>query len=156
MTGSIYDFPKVFAQCFTHLAPGGWVEFQDYYAKFQCVDDTFTGTALERWNDLLLSGVAKIGRSGVAVAKFASQMREAGFVDVVERKFAMPGNPWAKGREQKILGTMQMTNILDGIHGMSIGLFTKAHGMTVEEVEALLVNVRRDLRDTRIHFYYVV
>ncbi|KAK0724185.1 S-adenosyl-L-methionine-dependent methyltransferase [Lasiosphaeris hirsuta] len=156
MCGAFSDFPKVFRSAFANLAPGGWAEFQDYYVKMQCVDRSLAGTALERWNDLLLDGVARLGKNGLAVAKFKQQMVEAGFVDVVEKKFALPGNAWAKGREEKILGTMQMMNIMDGLHGISIGLFTKVFGMSVEEVEALIEDTRRDLQDRNIHFYYVV
>ena len=124
--------------------------------KLQCIDDSLNGTALQRWNNLLLEGVSKMGKNGLACAKYKSQMIEAGFVDVEERKYVLPGNPWAKGEEQKILGTMQMTNILDGLHGFSISVFTKVLGMSVEEVELMLVDVRRDLKDRNIHFYYIV
>ena len=156
MCGSIGSFPTTFGRCLAHLNPGGWAEFQDYYVRMQCIDGSLRGTALQRWNELLLDGVARSGRSGLAVARFRAQMIDAGFVDVVERKFALPGNPWAKGRREKVLGTMQMTNILDGLHGISIGLFTKVHGMSVEEVEFLLEDVRKDLRNKDIHFYYIV
>ncbi|KAK3934625.1 S-adenosyl-L-methionine-dependent methyltransferase [Diplogelasinospora grovesii] len=156
MCGSFGDFPKVFRSCYDNLNPGGWVEFQDYYVKMQCVDNSLAGTALEKWNTMLLDGVSKMGKSGLAAAKFKSQMEGAGFVDVVEKKFALPGNPWAKGREEKVLGTMQMTNILDGLHGISISVFTKMHGWSVEKVELFLVDVRKDLKDRNIHFYYVV
>ncbi|KAF3763177.1 hypothetical protein M406DRAFT_340819 [Cryphonectria parasitica EP155] len=158
MTGAFHvsKFPDIFRMCYENTNPGGWVEFQDYYAKFQCVDNSLAGTALEMWNNCLLEGVKRMGKSGVSCAKYKSQMIDAGFVDVVEKKFALPGNPWAKGEDQKMLGSMQMENILDGIHGMSIGLFTKVLGMSVEEVELMLVDVRKDLRNTKIHFYYIV
>jgi hypothetical protein len=77
-------------------------------------------------------------------------------VDVVERKFALPGNPWAKEEKEKMLGLMQMTNILDGMHGMTLAMFTKILGWGVEEVEVFLVNVRKDLQNKDIHFYYIV
>ncbi|KAK3321827.1 S-adenosyl-L-methionine-dependent methyltransferase [Apodospora peruviana] len=156
MIGAFGDFPKIFRSSIKNLVPGGWAEFQDYYVKMQCVDDSLSGTALERWNNLLLEGVRKLGKNGLAPAKFKQQMIDAGFVDVVERKFALPGNPWAKGQEEKILGTMQMTNIMDGLHGMSMSLFTKVLGWTVDEVDTFLVDVTRDLKDRRIHFYYIV
>jgi len=156
LIGGLGDFPKVFRSCFANLNPGGWAEFQEYYAEFQCIDDSLRGTALEKWNQLFLEGVEKAGKNGRSAARFRKQMAEAGFVDVVERKFALPGNPWAKGQTQKMLGLMQMTNILDGIQGMTVGLFTKVLGWTTQEVEVFLVNVRKDLKDTNIHFYYVV
>ncbi|KAK3345933.1 hypothetical protein B0T25DRAFT_624587 [Lasiosphaeria hispida] len=166
MCGAFSDFPRVFRSAFASLSPGGWAEFQDYYVKMQCVDGSLDGTALEQWNNLLLEGVAKLGKNGLAVARFRQQVVlgatditrvvAAGFVDVVERKFALPGNAWAKGREEKIFGTMQMMNIMDGLHGIPIGLFTKVLGMSVGEVEALIEDTRRDLKDKNIHFYYVL
>lgn len=156
MCGSFSNFPAIFESCYENLNPGGWVEFQDYYVKLQAMDDSLAGTALERWNDLVLEGVRRMGKNGLAAARFKAQMLDAGFVDVVERKYALPGNPWAKGDDQKMLGVMQLENILDGIHGMSIGLFTKMLGMSAEEVELLLVDVRKDMKNTKIHFYYIV
>lgn len=156
MCGSFSNFPAIFASCLDNLNPGGWIEFQDYYVKVQAMDDSLAGTALERWNDLVLEGVRRMGKNGLAAARFKGQMLDAGFVDVVERKYALPGNPWAKGEDQKMLGMMQMENILDGLHGMSIGLFTKMLGMSAEEVELMLVDVRKDMRNTKIHFYYIV
>lgn len=156
MCGSFSNFPEIFRSCLENLEPGGWAEFQDYYVKMQCVDDSLAGTSLERWNDCVLEGVRRMGKNGLAAARFKSQMLDAGFTDVVERKFALPGNPWAKGEDQKMLGMMQMENILDGLHGFSIGLFTKMLGMAAEEVELMLMEVRKDLRNTKIHFYYIV
>ncbi|KUI61570.1 Demethylmenaquinone methyltransferase [Cytospora mali] len=156
MCGSFSNFPAIFDSCYQNLNPGGWIEFQDYYVKIQSMDDSLAGTALERWNELVLEGVRRMGKNGLAAARFKGQMLDAGFVDVVERKFALPGNPWAKGDDQKMLGMMQMENILDGLHGMSIGLFTKMLGMSAEEVELFLVDVRRDMKNTKIHFYYIV
>jgi hypothetical protein len=154
MVGSILEFPKLFAAIFENLTPGGWVEMQDYYVKLQAIDDTLDGTALQRWSQMLNHALSFTGRSGLNSAKYKHWMREAGFEDVREEVFAVPGNPWAKGEVQKHLGAMQMENILEGIHGISMLLFTKHLGMSTSAVEALLVDVRKDLKDRNIHFYY--
>ncbi|CAN8105464.1 unnamed protein product [Discula destructiva] len=156
MTGSISDFPSMFAMCYENLNPGGWIEFQDYYVRLQCMDDSLAGTTLEQWNELIIEGVRRMGKNALACAKYKTQMTEAGFVDVTERKFALPGNQWAKGDDQKMLGTMQLENIQQGLHAFSIGLFTRIFDMSTEEVELMLVDVRKDLRNTKIHFYYVL
>lgn len=156
MVGAFRNFPNVFKSCYENLNPGGWIEFQEYYVPFQCIDDSLAGTHLERWNNLILEATAKIGLNGRCAAKFKKQMTEAGFVEVEEHKFALPGNPWAKGEKEKMLGLMQMTNILDGIHGMTMAMFTKILGWSVEEVEVFLVNVRKDLQNKDIHFYYIL
>ncbi|KAI0433138.1 S-adenosyl-L-methionine-dependent methyltransferase [Xylaria sp. FL1042] len=154
MVGSISDFPKLFKSIYDNLNPGGWVEMQDYYVKLQSIDGTLDGTVLQRWNNMLNHALSFIGRSGLNTVKYKRWMREAGFEQIREEVFAVPGNPWPKGAEQKQLGAMQMENILEGLHGISISLFTKFLGMSSEAVEALLVDVRKDLIDRNIHFYY--
>jgi len=156
MCGAIANWPRLLTRSITHLRPGGWLELQDYFVLLQSIDGTLEGTALERWNRLLFEGAGKMGIDGRAAARFAGYLREAGFVDVMERKFALPANTWAQGHEAKLLGEMQMTNIIQGLRGISTRLFPKVHGMTMEEVEELLVDTERDLRDTGIHAYYVV
>ncbi|KAI8627458.1 methyltransferase domain-containing protein [Xylariaceae sp. FL1651] len=156
MVGSITDFPRLFTSIYANLEPGGWVEMQDYYVKLQSIDGSLDGTTLQRWNNMLNHALTFIGRSGLNTVKYKRWMREAGFEEVREEVFAVPGNPWAKGAEQKQLGAMQMENILEGIHGISISLFTKFLGMSSEEVETLLVDVRKDLKDRNIHFYYPI
>ncbi|RYC63364.1 hypothetical protein CHU98_g2838 [Xylaria longipes] len=154
MVGSITDFPKLFASIYANLNPGGWVELQDYYVKLQSIDGTLDGTVLQRWNHMLNHALTFMGRSGLNTVKYRRWLRAAGFEDVREEVFAVPGNPWAKGEEQKQLGALQMNNILEGLHGISISLFTKFLGMSPEAVEALLVDVRKDLTNRNIHFYY--
>ncbi|CAJ2508882.1 Uu.00g139080.m01.CDS01 [Anthostomella pinea] len=156
MVGSMTDFPKLFRAIYDNLTPGGWVEMQDYYVKLQSIDGSLDGTALQRWNDMLNHALSFTGRSGLAAPKYKRWMREVGLVDIGEEVFAVPGNTWAKGRDEKELGAMQMENILEGIHGISMTLFTKFLGMRSEEVEVLLVDVRKDLRNRDIHFYYPI
>ncbi|KAI0516895.1 S-adenosyl-L-methionine-dependent methyltransferase [Xylaria bambusicola] len=154
MVGSISNFPKLFTAIYENLNPGGWVEMQDYYVKLQAIDGTLDGTALQRWNNMLNHALTFTGRSGLNGIKYKRWLREAHFEEIREEVFAVPGNPWPKGADQKQLGAMQMENILEGIHGMSITLFTKFLNMSIEAVEALLVEVRKDLTNRNIHFYY--
>lgn len=156
MVGSVSDFPRLFQTIYENLNPGGWVEFQDYYVKLDSFDGTLDGTALQRWNAMINEALVPTGRSGLNSAHYAGWMREAGFEDVTQEKFAVPGNPWTRDKTHKQLGVLQRTNILEGLHGISISLFTKFLGMSTEEVEVFLADVRRDINDTRIHFHYPV
>jgi len=80
-------------------------------------------------------------------------MKEAGFVDVIEKKFAWPLGPWAQGERMKILGTLCRENLLVSVHGMSMAVMTKGLGMTSEEVELLLPDVKKDINNIKIHCY---
>lgn len=153
MCTSIFDFPKLFGQIYDSLNPGGWVEFQETVIDFRAVDGSLEGTALRRWNDHLLEGIRRAGRDALSPFGFAAKMTAAGFTNVQQRKFAVPSTPWARGRNQKILGAMQMTNNLEGVQGITMKIFTQVLGWTREEAELLLVDVRRDMADRNIHAY---
>ncbi|WYZ38246.1 hypothetical protein EsH8_III_000160 [Colletotrichum jinshuiense] len=153
MCTSIFDFPKLFGQIRDNLNPGGWVEFQETVIDFKAVDASLEGTALRRWNDHLLEGVRRAGRDALSPLEYARYMVDAGFRNVQQKKFAVPAAPWARGRNQKILGAMQMTNNLEGVQGITMKIFTQVLGWSREEAELLLVDVRKDMADRNIHAY---
>ncbi|KAK3367711.1 S-adenosyl-L-methionine-dependent methyltransferase [Podospora didyma] len=156
MVSAFSNFPRVFQSAYDNMAPGGVIEFQEYSARLQAVDDTLKGTAIELWSNRVLEAVSRAGKDGLCCHKFKQQMLDVGFVDVVEKRFALPGNAWARGAEEKMLGTMQLENMMEGIQGMSMNLFNKVLGMSREEVELFLMDVRKDMRNRHIHFYYVL
>ena len=45
-------------------------------------------------------------------------------------------------------------NFGGGVQGLSMALFTRGLGWSVQEVETFLVDVRKDMKDTKIHGYY--
>ncbi|KAI1850364.1 hypothetical protein JX266_004222 [Neoarthrinium moseri] len=153
MCAFLTDFPKLFGQAYDNLNPGGWVEFMETVIYFQSQDGSLEGTALERWNKLLLEGIRNMGRNALSCMKYKKWMTDAGFINVEEKKFIVPANPWAKGRKNKELGALQMVNNLNGVYGLTVTVFTKGLGWTTEEVEVLLADVRRDMSDKDIHSY---
>lgn len=56
MCAFLSDFPKLFRNIYDNLAPGGWVEFMETLIYFQSQDGTLEGTALQRWNRLIIEG----------------------------------------------------------------------------------------------------
>lgn len=47
-------------------------------------------------------------------------------------------------------------NYCGGLSGLSMALFTRVLGMSPEELELFLVDVRKDMKDTKIHAYWPV
>lgn len=150
------DWSHVFKSIYNNLNHGGWAEFQETIIYFQSTDGSVEGTALQRWNTLLLEGIQKMGRSATEALRCKSWMAEAGFVNVGEKKFAVPMNPWAKGRDQKTVGAMQMANNLEGVDGITMTVFTRSLGWAPADVEQLLADVKRDMKDRNIHAYITV
>ncbi len=44
-------------------------------------------------------------------------------------------------------------NMCGGVEGLSMGLFTRVLGWSKAEVDVFLVDVRKDMKDTKIHSY---
>ncbi|KAH8821322.1 S-adenosyl-L-methionine-dependent methyltransferase [Xylogone sp. PMI_703] len=147
------DFPSIFRKAYDALAPGGYLEMQDIYFKPHSVDGSVEGTAMQRWNDKIIEGAKILGRDYHCVPKYAGWFREAGFVNVVERIFMWPSNTWPKGTKQKTLGLWMYNNAMSGAEAISMALLTRAFGMTPAEVEVMLVDVRKDLKNRSIHAY---
>lgn len=41
-----------------------------------------------------------------------------------------------------------------GLEAISLGLFTRVLGWSREEVDVFLIDVRKDIKNTKIHCYY--
>jgi len=52
------------------------------------------------------------------------------------------------------LGIWTLADVSDGLQGLSLALFTRALKWSVEELEVFLVDVRNDMKNTRIHSYW--
>jgi hypothetical protein len=56
----------------------------------------------------------------------------------------IPSSPWPKDQRMKLIGALEMHNLLQGISGMSLRMFNKAYGWSQEEIEHFLMKVRKD------------
>jgi SAM-dependent methyltransferase len=86
LSGAIGDWDRLMQQCYTHLQPGGWLEFQEPVALCESDDGTIeTAEAMLRWQDLC-NEAAKVFTKEIRVAHTLKQrMLDAGFVDVAEK-----------------------------------------------------------------------
>ena len=127
---------------------------QDGFLPICCVDDTLRGTALEKWGELVADGAKNLGKDWTRVNKYKEFLEEVGFEDVVETRFAWPIGTWARGERMKMLGTWTREDVLGAIQGVSMAVMTRGLGMSSEEVEVFLVDVRKDIMNKGIHAYF--
>lgn len=156
MAGCFTDTKKVLRQAWNHLAPGGFIEFQDYGLPLKSADGTLEGTHVDRWGHLLCEAARALGRpmGTDASANYKQWLEEFGFVDIEERLFMWPINAWPKDPYMKELGRWNQVNILDGLEGFCLALLTRGLGWRKEEVDVFVAKVSNDLRDRRIHAYF--
>ncbi|RMZ90814.1 hypothetical protein DV736_g1959, partial [Chaetothyriales sp. CBS 134916] len=148
------DFPTLFRQAYDSLKPGGWFEMQDLYMPLLSDDGSLEGTAFGEWNEKYIEACAVLKRDPSWTAKYKEWITEAGFKNAKEQIFKWPINPWPKDKNLKEMGLWNMVNMLEGLDGFTVRLWTMALGMTFEEIQAFLVPVRKDIRDTKIHSYW--
>jgi hypothetical protein len=135
------------------LKPGGYFEMQDIFFKLSSIDDTIKDTAIQKWMIKIVEAAAILGgKDWLCTQKYCEWFKEVGFVDVVEKQFAWPSNTWPKGKKQKEMGYTMMANSLQGLSAVSMAVLTRAFGWSAEEVEVYLVNVRRDIQDSKFFF----
>ncbi|KAI1363481.1 S-adenosyl-L-methionine-dependent methyltransferase [Xylaria arbuscula] len=153
---SCFDDPaRVVQQAYENLEPGGFIEFQDALFPMYWVGEPRKESALYRWNELLLEGVKNIGRSWSNVANYARYFKEAGFENIVDRRFYWPTSPWAKGKYFKTVAMYFQEDMISGMEGISMKVL-QATGMSPPEIKEFCEEVKRDFRDTNLHAYLTV
>ncbi|KUJ18487.1 S-adenosyl-L-methionine-dependent methyltransferase [Mollisia scopiformis] len=152
---SIRDFPKLISQCYTHLKPGGHIEFESIYGVVKCDDDSLPPDSdFITFNNHVQNAANAMGCPLTDCAKFVEWFEEAGFECVVEKKFKIPSNPWPKDPRLRLIGAFELEMFLNGLEGMSLRLFERGMGWTAEETTVFLTGVRKDIRNQRFHAYY--
>jgi hypothetical protein len=138
-----------------NIAPGGYLELCDGVFPLYTDDDSYPpNSALQKWGQLIVTAASKLGRPADAALFYKEQMEEAGFVNVVQQVYKWPSNGWPKDKKLKELGMWNYANIGESIGGISMALFTRALGWSAAELEVFLVEVRKEMKNTKIHAYW--
>ncbi|TEA10582.1 Secondary metabolism regulator laeA [Colletotrichum sidae] len=155
MVGSIADWPKLVKNIYDNLNPGGWAEFVDMSGEYYSDDGTLTENhATRKWNKTLVDAIASIGRESRPGPKLEGWVREAGYQNMVHQKFKVPIGPWAKDEFHKDVGWMNLKQVLQGLEGFTMRIFTGVLGWSREEVEVQLIDVRKELK--AVHTFHAL
>ena len=154
---SIKSWPHFYSETFKCMRPGGWVENQEFDLDFRADDGTqLQDGAVRRWMSLWEEGIRNMGlTSRCDPDKMKSQMEEAGFVNVTVVRLKMPIGRWPKDKWLRQIGLFMMVGLVDGLSGLSQRVFTKALGWSVEEMEVLLMEVRNEWQDSKVHSKHI-
>ena len=82
---------------YSHLTPGGWVEFQDFDLHNYSQDNSIPpDNKVLEWYNLLMEGCEKIGRTASPGQHLESWVRDAGFTNIHHKTFKLPLGAWPK------------------------------------------------------------
>ncbi|KAK3899987.1 S-adenosyl-L-methionine-dependent methyltransferase [Staphylotrichum tortipilum] len=152
MAAGIHDWPKLVSNVFANLNPGGHAEFQDFNLLYYSPDGTLTPShSLHQWISTLCSAAASLGRDPNPGSKLPQWVADAGFTNIEHRTFRVPIGPWPRDARLKEVGAWNLEQVLNGLEGLSMRLYTGVLGWGEEEVKGLLAGVRRELLGGQVH-----
>lgn len=155
ITMAIKNWPKLLAQAYDALKPGGWIELQELRLATSCDDGTMPeGYGFTVFLRYLAEGFDRFGIDLLGMEKNAARLEQAGFVNVQEKIWKIPIGTWAKGDKMKTIGAYNRAVINDALTGVSMAPYTRGLGWKASEVEVFAAQVRKDLGNPGIHSYY--
>lgn len=177
MNGSITDWPRLFEQGFKYVAwlatitcrvhqhlltqnrsckPGGWIECQEIAVDARTDDNSLPeGSYIRQWCANQEAAAQKAGLTlQISGDLLEKQMKEAGFENTVVHESKIPVGPWPADSRLSEVGSFQIVAMLEGIHGLTIALWTRFLGWSALEVEIFLDMVRTEFRSKEIHCYW--
>lgn len=104
-------------------------------------------SALHKWSRELAAGMTSIGIEAEPGPKLEGWVRDAGFINITAQVWPLPVGTWPKDSKLKEIGAFDLLHALDGLEGVSLRALTGLRGYTPEEVEVLLAQVRKELRE---------
>ncbi|KKA24379.1 hypothetical protein T310_1564 [Rasamsonia emersonii CBS 393.64] len=152
MAGSIRDWPRLVRQCYDHLKPGGWIEFQESANTLYSEDGSLTpDNKMVQMMNGLMEACDRIGRTMDPAPSIKGWVEDAGFTKVEQRRFKLPIGPWPKDPRLKEIGTLMAINFIEGVEAFTLSLFTEVLGWSKEEVDVLNAGVRADAQRRDVH-----
>ncbi|KAG6142839.1 hypothetical protein E4U28_002540 [Claviceps purpurea] len=141
--------PAVLRRAFELLRPGGWIEFYEPIQSFVRLGKSLEGTAFGKWVDLIVEVARRQGRDWTETVHYATWLRQAGFVNVTEKRFGIPMNTWTNDERLKQMGRLSLKNEYAMVS--SFGSALRKAVPDEEEAQAIEEGARRDLQDPNMH-----
>lgn len=134
------------------MKPGGYIELQEYgtevYSPDPGVDPLTSGSVIAHWASLFNQASTMSGRppGSVVTKHIRRELINAGFVDVLEERLMLPLGAWHPERRMKELGSYGLLNMLDGVEGFTLWLFSKWLGWSAEQCRVLIEKVKKEFK----------
>ncbi|UKZ55351.1 hypothetical protein TrVGV298_009172 [Trichoderma virens] len=147
---AVRDWMKLFRRAVEHLKIGGWIELQEIHHTPKSALAGGNGELpsdhpVARFWKHVTDGLAALGidLDAVSDGRLSDMMHRAGFTNVTERVLHVPIGTWPKNKVLKTVGLYWRTILLDGLQAIALGPLTRGLGWNREQVELLLIEVRR-------------
>ncbi|KAJ5156603.1 hypothetical protein N7492_009406 [Penicillium capsulatum] len=140
-------------------AAGGWIEQIEVSTSVKSDDGTLPPeSALANWGRNITESAIRAGKAADVLPTMASDIEEAGFVDIHEKTYKWPIGPWPRDKRFKDAGMVNMNHWMTGVEGWCMWLFTKFGSPTPwskEEVYVYCAMVRNEIKNPQLHAYHL-
>ncbi|KKY18442.1 putative tam domain methyltransferase [Phaeomoniella chlamydospora] len=155
MAVAVRDWQQLLERCYSTLRPGGTIEIIDMDLNYTSDDGTvLPENRLLVFMNQLTSASTIRGVNMKIVPEMPSKLQEIGYGNIRFQCPKLPIGWWPKDPRTKEIGLYQYTQFLDALQGIAMGAFIKILGWTTNQVEAMLVGVREDCKNQKIHGYW--
>lgn len=136
MMGCFEDFKSIIRKGFKYTKPGGWMESLECMNSPFCDDGTMPPDwPFKEWTETMSEAANNANRPLQFANKLKRWYTDVGFVDVHEKIIKIPINSWPRNKHMKTLGKYWAENILAGLQGFSLALFSRVFGWSKTEIE---------------------
>ncbi|KAF2403806.1 S-adenosyl-L-methionine-dependent methyltransferase [Trichodelitschia bisporula] len=154
LAGAILNWPRLIQQAYTCTKPLGWVEFQEWDTRIYSADGTLHPShSLQTFHNITSDAHEKRGFDMSPGKKLQGWLRDAGFINIVAKRYVVPLGMWAKDKHYKTIGAYNFLQMKQAFEGIALGTLTQ-DGWTVEECQILAAKTLTDAKDPKIHSQY--
>lgn len=134
------------------LRPGGYIE----HAEYAPTSEEQGNPVEERYifGKVCMEAGRRAGRTQEIMFNMYDCLHEAGFQDVVEKRFQWPLGPWAKDPRLKELGVWARAHADSGLEDWALAQLTGLLGWSYEEVLVHVAKARQELWDRKRHLWH--
>ncbi|KAK5280163.1 hypothetical protein LTR40_006757 [Exophiala xenobiotica] len=151
---AVRDWDQLIKQAYDHLKPGGYLELSQSVPDPGCDDGSLPDDSAYRQMTAYFIEIGERLGASVHVAKlFKQKMEQAGFEDVVEKRFKIPCSSWPKNPRLKKIGMFEAAHVDAGAEALLLRGMTQALGKSREEAQVFFAEVRKEIRNPRMHAY---
>ncbi|KAK1993919.1 S-adenosyl-L-methionine-dependent methyltransferase [Colletotrichum falcatum] len=155
----VSDWPKLYSQAIQHLKPGGYIEIKELDIEEHSQklgDDLPRDHIYRRWAQIMYEAADRLGKPGRHIHNhgISNYLRNAGFVDVVEKRWPIPIGAWALDPKLREVGAINLEYLDTGLEGFGTFLLKQVMGWEDAEILVFISEMRKALRDLSLQSYF--
>ena len=86
--------------------------------------------------------------------RYKQYLAQAGFIDITEKIYAIPGSPWPRDKKMKEQGAWMGQMVWLAVD--SYKMFLLYAGLTKIEIDDLSTRVKAEIQNVRIHWFLLL